>query len=108
MNRLSVRATARVKGISFILFGSTTKRLRRAAELGRDALHAVVRRSAQPDRISPELGRVNGVRFRQTVKSQAGMSWVYTSNPFAASRYRDRHQVSGAKSDPADGCIGFE
>ncbi len=27
---------------------------------------------------------------------------VYAINPFAASRYRDRHQVSGAKSDPSD------
>jgi transposase len=27
---------------------------------------------------------------------------VYAINPFAASRYRDRHQVSGAKSDPGD------
>jgi transposase len=27
---------------------------------------------------------------------------VYAINPMAASRYRDRHQVSGAKSDPGD------
>jgi len=27
---------------------------------------------------------------------------VYAINPFAASRYRDRHSVSGAKSDPGD------
>jgi transposase len=27
---------------------------------------------------------------------------VYAINPFAASRYRDRHQVSGAKTDPSD------
>ena len=27
---------------------------------------------------------------------------VYAINPLAASRYRDRHQVSGAKSDPGD------
>lgn len=27
---------------------------------------------------------------------------VYAINPFAASRYRDRHTVSGAKSDPGD------
>ena len=27
---------------------------------------------------------------------------VYAINPFAASRYRDRHVVSGAKSDPGD------
>lgn len=27
---------------------------------------------------------------------------VYAINPFAASRYRDRHNVSGAKSDPGD------
>ena len=27
---------------------------------------------------------------------------VYAINPFAASRYRDRHAVSGAKSDPGD------
>ena len=27
---------------------------------------------------------------------------VYAINPMAASRYRDRHKVSGAKSDPAD------
>jgi transposase len=27
---------------------------------------------------------------------------VYATNPLAASRYRDRHAVSGAKSDPGD------
>jgi transposase len=27
---------------------------------------------------------------------------VYAINPFAASRYRERHQISGAKSDPGD------
>ena len=27
---------------------------------------------------------------------------VYAVNPLQASRYRDRHSVSGAKSDPAD------
>jgi transposase len=27
---------------------------------------------------------------------------VYAVNPLAVSRYRDRHQVSGAKSDPGD------
>ena len=27
---------------------------------------------------------------------------VYAVNPFAASRYRDRHLTSGAKSDPGD------
>ncbi|MGH2773764.1 MAG: IS110 family transposase [Actinomycetota bacterium] len=27
---------------------------------------------------------------------------IYAINPFAASRYRDRHAVSGAKSDPGD------
>jgi len=27
---------------------------------------------------------------------------VYAVNPFAASRYRDRHVTSGAKSDPGD------
>ncbi len=27
---------------------------------------------------------------------------VYAVNPFAVSRYRDRHATSGAKSDPGD------
>jgi transposase len=27
---------------------------------------------------------------------------IYAINPFAASRYRDRHEVAGAKSDPGD------
>lgn len=30
---------------------------------------------------------------------------VYAINPMAASRYRDRHQVSGAKSDPGDATV---
>jgi transposase len=32
----------------------------------------------------------------------AGGYQVYAINPFAVSRYRDRHTVSGAKSDPGD------
>ena len=32
----------------------------------------------------------------------AGGYQVYAVNPFAASRYRDRHVTSGAKSDPGD------
>jgi len=30
---------------------------------------------------------------------------VFAINPFAASRYRDRHVTSGAKSDPGDANI---
>jgi transposase len=30
---------------------------------------------------------------------------VYAVNPFASSRYRDRHTVSGAKSDPGDALV---
>jgi hypothetical protein len=30
---------------------------------------------------------------------------VYAINPFAASRYRDRHSPSGAKSDPGDAAV---
>jgi transposase len=30
---------------------------------------------------------------------------VYAINPFASSRYRDRHAVSGAKSDPGDALV---
>ena len=30
---------------------------------------------------------------------------VYAINPFQASRYRDRHAVSGAKSDPGDAYV---
>ena len=30
---------------------------------------------------------------------------IYAINPLSASRYRSRHQVSGAKSDPADAVL---
>ncbi len=67
------------------------------------ALHALVAEhlpgEAGPEEVVVGIETDRGMWVQALVA--AGYQ-VYAVNPFAASRYRDRHAVSGAKSDPGD------
>jgi transposase len=66
--------------------------------LGR--LHAMVAEHAEePTEVVVGIELDRGLLVGSLV--EAGYH-VYAVNPFAVSRYRDRHQTSGAKSDPGD------
>ncbi len=67
---------------------------------GLAALHALIADHAEdPDQVSVGLEVDRGL----LVDSLAGAGYaVYGVNPLAASRYRDRHATSGAKSDAGD------
>jgi predicted CoA-binding protein len=63
-------------------------------------LHAMVAEHAgEPSEVLVGIETDRGLLVGSLV--QAGYR-VYAINPLAASRYRDRHAVSGAKSDPGD------
>ena len=64
-----------------------------AEQLGEDADEAGVRIGIETDR-GPWVAALVAAGYT-----------VYAVNPLQASRYRDRHSVSGAKSDPADAHI---
>jgi transposase len=64
-----------------------------AEQLGEDADGAEVRIGIETDR-GPWVAALLAAGYA-----------VYAVNPLQASRYRDRHSVSGAKSDPADAHI---
>ena len=55
--------------------------------------------TAEPDQVVVGIEKDRGLIVTALVA--AGYQ-VYAINPMAASRYRDRHHVSGAKSDPGD------
>jgi transposase len=67
------------------------------------ALHALVGghagEAAEPGEVAVGIETDRGLLVGALVA--AGYR-VYAVNPLAVSRYRDRHQVSGAKSDPGD------
>jgi len=63
-------------------------------------LHALIgKHAADPDEVVIGVETDRGLLVEALVA--AGYR-VYAVNPFAASRYRDRHVTSGAKSDPGD------
>ena len=67
---------------------------------GVDRLHAMVAEHAEdPSEVVVGIETDRGLLVGALV--QAGYR-LYAINPLAASRYRDRHAVSGAKSDPGD------
>jgi transposase len=75
---------------------------RRIAEgvTGLADLHALVADHAEdPDEVIVGIETDRGLLVSALIA--AGFQ-VYAINPMAASRYRDRHHVSGAKSDPGD------
>ena len=66
-------------------------------------LHALIAEHLPADQGPQEV--IIGIETDRGVWVQALVAagyQVYAINPFAASRYRDRHTVSGAKSDPGD------
>jgi transposase len=67
---------------------------------GLEKLHEMVgAHSDDPSQVIVGIETDRGLMVQALIASGYG---VYAINPFAASRYRDRHQVSGAKSDPGD------
>lgn len=70
---------------------------------GMAALHALIAEhlpgDAGPDQVVVGIETDRGMWVQTLVA--AGYQ-VFAINPFAASRYRDRHATSGAKSDPGD------
>ena len=67
---------------------------------GVGALHALIAEHAEdPAEVAVGIETDRGLWVASLVA--AGYA-VYAINPLAASRYRDRHAVSGAKSDPGD------
>ncbi len=63
-------------------------------------LHAMVAGHAErPEEVAVGIETDRGLLVGALV---AAAYEVYAINPFAVSRYRDRHGVSGAKSDPGD------
>lgn len=70
---------------------------------GISALHALIAEQlpgdAGPEQVVVGIETDRGMWVQTLVA--AGYQ-VYAVNPFAASRYRDRHATSGAKSDPGD------
>jgi hypothetical protein len=70
---------------------------------GMAALHALIAEhlpdDAHPDQVVIGIETDRGMWVQTLV---ATGYQVYAVNPFAASRYRDRHATSGAKSDPGD------
>jgi Transposase/Transposase IS116/IS110/IS902 family len=70
---------------------------------GMAQLHAVVaEHAAQPGEVVIGIETDRGVWVSALV--EAGYQ-VYAINPMSASRYRDRHAPSGAKSDPGDALV---
>jgi len=67
------------------------------------ALHALIAEhlpaDAGPEQVVVGIETDRGMWVQTLVAAGYG---VYAINPFAASRYRDRHATSGAKSDPGD------
>jgi predicted RNA-binding protein with PUA domain len=63
-------------------------------------LHALLAEHAEePEEVVVGIEKDRGLIVTALV---AGSYGVYAVNPLASSRYRDRHHVSGAKSDPSD------
>lgn len=65
---------------------------------GRNRLHATIAEHTDDD-VVVGIETAHGLVPRGLI---AACYTVYEVNPLAASRYRDRHHVSGAKSDKAD------
>ena len=66
-------------------------------------LHALLaEHAAEPGEVVIGIGTDRGPWVAALL--EAGYA-VYAINPLAASRYRDRHAVSGAKSDPGDALV---
>jgi transposase len=67
---------------------------------GLGKLHEMVgAHAADPSQVIVGIETDRGLMVQALIASGYA---VYAVNPFAASRYRDRHQFSGAKSDPGD------
>jgi transposase len=81
--------------------GARLARRRLAEGLGGvGELHALLaEHAAEPAEVVVGIETDRGLWVSALV--EAGYA-VFAINPFASSRYRDRHTVSGAKSDPGD------